>query len=162
MALFVVAVLVVAARIATRIRLRHRIYLDDYFLLFGLACLCGATGLVLNFARIFFIMEALDVDHSFVLTIEDLTVTNVPTLMDSFLFLSWTTVVSVKFSFLALFRLLIRRVSKKLTAYYWFVVVFTALTWAFLVNEAFIACSVFGLNACKRTSIHAGVSLPLF
>ncbi len=71
MALFVVAVLVVAARIATRIRLRHRIYLDDYFLLFGLACLCGATGLVLNFAKTFFIMEALEVDQSGFLTTED-------------------------------------------------------------------------------------------
>lgn len=156
-ALFGVAILIVAARIGTRWRTRQRLYLDDLFLLFGLACLCGATGIILISVRKIFVIEALLVDHSFLLTVEGaLSIADTaPAITHSFLFLTWTAVISVKFSFLALFRLLIQRISWKINFYYWFVVVFTIITWIYMVSEAFIICPAFGpqitsINICKK------------
>lgn len=145
-ALFGVAILIVAARIGTRWRLRHRLYLDDFFLLFGLACLCGATGIILVSVRKIFVTEALLVDHSFLLPVEGAwgVANTTPAIVQSFLFLTWTVVISVKFSFLALFRLIIQRISWAITFYYWFVVVFTVLTWIYMVSQAFIFCPAFG------------------
>lgn len=147
-ALFGVAVLVVAARIVMRWRLRRRLYLDDFFLIFGLACLCGATGLILVSVRKIFLTEALLVDQSFLLPLEGaLSVMNTaPAIINYFLFLTWTVVISVKFSFLALFKLLIQRISWKVTFYYWFVVAFTVITWIYMVSEAFIICPAFGVH----------------
>lgn len=156
-ALFGVAVLIVAARIGMRWRLRRRLYLDDFFLIFGLACLCGATGIILVSVRKIFLTEAILVDQSFLLTKEGaFSVANTaPAIINSFLVLTWTVVISVKFSFLALFRLLIQRISWKITIYYWFVVVFTVITWIYMVSEAFIVCPAFGVHLnskiiCKR------------
>lgn len=161
-ALFGVAILIVAARIGMRWRFRQRLYLDDYFLLLGLACLCGATAIILVSARKIFVTEALLVDQEFLLTIEGaLTVgSTAPAIIHSFLFLTWTVVISVKFSFLALFRLLIQRISWKITSYYWFVVVFTVLTWIYMVSEAFIACPAFGVQIKTTNLGKKKVSLP--
>lgn len=147
-ALFGVAILIVAARIGMRWRFRQRLYLDDYFLLLGLACLCGATGIILVSARKIFVAEALLVDPLFLWTIERVLAiaSTAPAIIHSFLFLTWTVVIAVKFSFLALFRLLIQRISWKITFYYWFVVVFTVITWIYMVSEAFIACPAFGVH----------------
>lgn len=152
-ALFGVAVLIVAARIGMRWRLRRRLYLDDFFLLFGLACLCGATGIILVSVRKIFLTEALLVDPLFLMTVEDAfgVANTAPAIINSFLFLIWTVVISVKFSFLALFRLLIQRISWKITFYYWFVVVFTVLTWIYMVSEAFIICPAFGAHLSNKS-----------
>lgn len=143
------AVAIVAFRVVVRIRAR-RFGLDDYFLLFGLCCLSGTTGLILDLVRTIFIMEALQKDNSVVLTPGDLLELTLSTaLVNSFFCLAWATVVSVKFSFLALFRLLIRRMSGTIDIYYWVVVVFTMLVGIFLVSEAFILCLHFGPSASK-------------
>lgn len=131
-----------------RWRLRRRLYLDDFFLIFGLACLCGATGIILVSVRNIFLTEAMLVDQSFLLTKEGaFSVANTaPAIINSFLVLTWTAVISVKFSFLALFRPLIQRISWKITFYYWFVVVFTVIAWIYMVSEAFIVCPAFGVH----------------
>lgn len=152
-ALFGVAILIVAARIGMRWRLRQRIYLDDFFLLFGLACLCGATGIILVCVRKIFLTEALLVQPLFKLTFEGARSlgNTAPGIIHSFLFLTWTVIFSVKFSFLALFRLLIQRISWKITFYYWFVVVFTVLTWIYMVSEAFFVCPAFGTQISDQS-----------
>lgn len=143
------AVVIVAVRVAVRIRTR-RFGLDDYFLLFGLFCLSGTTGLVLNLVRTIFIMEALQKDSNVVLAPDDLLeLTHSTAVVNSFFCLAWATIVCVKFSFLALFKLLIRRISRTIGIYYWVVVVFTVLAGIFLVSEAFILCSHFGPSASK-------------
>lgn len=148
--LFAVAVLTVAARVSVRLYTRRRLYLDDCFLIFGLICLSGATGLTLTFVRNMFISEALRLDPTVVVRVDQLlALTNSMAVVDSFLALAWTAIFSVKFCFLALFRLLIRQVSKKLTVYYWCVVGFTVTTWAFLVSEGFILCPYFGAETAK-------------
>lgn len=152
--LFGVAVATVAIRVAIRIRAR-RFGLDDFFLICGLFCLSGTTGLILDLVRKIFIMEVLQKDLSVVLTPDDLLGLTLSTaVIDSFFCLAWATVVCVKFSFLALFRLLIRRISRKIGIYYWVVVVFTVLAGIFLVSEAFILCSHFGSSASKWLVIY--------
>lgn len=64
--------------------------------------------------------------------------------LHSFLSVIWTCIFSVKASFLALFRLMIRNVSKPPTIYYWTVVVYMILAWMFIVSESFILCPHFG------------------
>lgn len=74
---------------------------------------------------------------------------DVSKVVDAFVCLTWTATFAVKASFLALFRMLIRRISRRITIYYWVVVGCTAVTWAFMMAESFIFCSIFGLESSK-------------
>lgn len=153
--------LAVAARIAIRIKFRRRLSLDDYFLLFGLACLSGAAGLAFKLMRILFLTEVLETDHpvDYMFTVQDILDFKVAmAVVSSLLVLSWTATYAVKLSFLALFRHLISRLSKKITIYYWIIVGFTLLSWAYAVVEPFILCPVFGLSSSMR---RFSVSNPL-
>lgn len=150
-----VCYLAVAARVAIRIKTRRPLSLDDYFLLFGLACLSGAAGLAFRFTRVFFLSEILITDPSvhYVFTLQDiLDLNDSISVYTSFIILSWTAIYAVKLSFLALFRPLISRLSKKITIYYWIIVGFTLLSWAYAVAELFIICPYFGLSSsmCER------------
>lgn len=147
-----VCLLAVAVRIAIRIKSRRQLSLDDYFLLFGLTCLSGAAGLAFKLMRILFLTEILETDHpvDYVFTVQDILDFKVAmAIVSSLVVLSWTATYAVKFSFLALFRHLIRRLSKKITVYYWIIVGFTLLSWAYMVVEPFILCPVFGLSSSK-------------
>lgn len=146
-------------RLALRIFTRRRLYLDDYILLFGLACLAAATYLVYSFSHLIFLSNAVRLDPLVSPTFSETTkLINSLKIIDSFLALIWTTTFAVKLSFLVFFKQLIERVSKKITIYYWVVVVFTVLTWMFLVSEAFILCPYFGFKTCEPlffpTSFH--------
>lgn len=138
------------ARFAIRIKARRRLYIDDAFIAFALVCLCATTALVYRFAELLYGNEASKLDPTFVITIERiLGLTSSLPVIDSFLALAWTTTFSIKFSFLALFRLLIGGTHHKLRTYFWFVVAFTSLTWMFLVSETFILCPYFGFDSSK-------------
>lgn len=140
-------VLALTTRTIVRIHTRRRLYIDDVFLLFSFLCLTCATGLIFTFLRNVFVSEASRVDPTAIITLEDLVkLTNSMAIVDAFLALAWTTTFGVKFSFLALFRLLIRRVSGPIAIYYWCVVGFTTITWAFIISESFILCPYFGLD----------------
>lgn len=140
-------------RIFTRLSSRHRIYLDDVLLLFAFLCLSAATGMVYHFGYKLWYNEAYKLDPTAVISIPEILglMFSLP-YIDAFLALTWTCTFSVKFSFLALFRLLIRRLARSITVYYWLVVGFCFLTWLFLVTEAFILCPYFGLQASRYTS----------
>ena len=142
--LFGLAALCVIGRIIARIYTRRRLFLDDCFLIFGLLCLSAGTGLVHAFCRTIFVVEAVKMDPTIVVPLDQLQhLAQTYAILDSFLCVMWTTTFAVKFSFLALFRLLIRRVSKSITTYYWIVVAITIVTWIFLVGEPFILCPYF-------------------
>lgn len=140
----------------------HRFSLDDYFLLFGLASLSGATGLVLRYSRSIFIIQALATKpNPIVFTYQDIMdLTNAAPLLEVMGCLIWASTFSVKFSFLVLFRLLIRRMSRNITVYYWVLVAFTTLSWAFMTSLPFIFCPFFGINA-SRSPFVLSQSSPL-
>lgn len=142
---FGIAVIGVLARFIGRMVTRRRLYLDDAFLCFALICLCAGTGLIVHFYKVMFIDEALATDPTVVIVPSQLLeLFNSLTIVDAFFCIMWTATFSVKASFLALFRQLISRVSRKLTIYYWCTVALTLLAWAFFECEDFIVCPHFG------------------
>ena len=141
---YTLAVLCVTGRIIARVYTRRRLFLDDGFLIFGLLCLSAGTGLLHVFCQSIFIVEAVKIDPTVVVPLDQYqNISQVYAILDSFLCTMWTTTFAVKFSFLALFRLLIRRVSQSITTYYWIVVATTTITWIFLTSEPFILCPYF-------------------
>lgn len=144
--MFSIACFTLVARILTRISTRRRLYLDDFFIILGFIILSGATYLVLHFARSSFVSEAVVTGLIQYVTIKDLlSLTDSISVMQAFLCMSWSAIFCVKFSFLALFKVLIRRLSRRLTIYYWVVVGVTIMTWMLLASDIFILCP----RACK-------------
>lgn len=153
--LFGIAVLTLSARVITRIYYRRRLYLDDFFLLFGVVCLSGATGLVLNFSRIIFAYEVLTLDPHIVVSIQELSkMKSSLAVTHASDFLTWTTIYCAKFSFIALFRKLIRRTSKRITIYVRFVATCTFVSWMIAASRTFIVCHYFGPESGNINFIH--------
>lgn len=137
---YAVTLLAFTGRTIVRIRTR-RFGLDDYFVIFAFIALSGATGLTLKCTRVLFFLEAMTRNPAYIFTTEDQRdLPSVFHIIQSFVPLTWTATFAVKLSFLALFRQLIKRVSKKITIYIWVVIVSTVLTWAFALTEPFISC----------------------
>lgn len=170
---FATAVITVAARMSIRIKSRRGISLDDYFLLFGLTCLTGATALLLKYTRLIYMTEAVRLLQqtgqkgtahipAVIFTLGDiLEMANVSKVVDAVVCLTWSATFAVKASFLALFRMLIRRISRRITIYYWVVVGCTGVTWVFMMAESFIFCSTFGLRSSKCFFQHFSRVFPL-
>lgn len=149
--IFGLAVLCVLSRIFARIYTRRRLFLDDCFLIIGLLCLGAGTGLIHVFCQTIFVVEAIKMDPTVVIPLDQYNeIPQTFAILDAFLCVMWTTTFAVKFSFLALFRLLIRRVSNSITTYYWIVVAITTVTWMFLVAEPFILCPYFRPDQQQR------------
>lgn len=147
-----IAALSVCARGAIRFMTRRPLALDDYLLFVAFGFLTGVTGLV------YWLIDTLYVSTAvvnapvlfFQLSSAQITqILNQALLQNIFLALAWTTTFLVKFSFLAFFRQLIRNVAS-IEYYYWFVVGLTVVSWMFLVPEAFILCSNFGIDASEN------------
>lgn len=128
----------------TQVYSRSRLYLDDYLVIIALLCLCAGTGLVYAFCQSIFVTQAVKGDPSIIIPPDEYdNLAHTFAILDSFLCVMWTSIFAVKLTFLALFRLLIRRVSEIITRYYWIVVATTIVTWMFLVVEPFILCPYF-------------------
>ena len=141
----------VVTRTITRLTNRHRIYLDDILLLFSFICLSATTGLLYYFGYKLWYVEAAEMDPTVFLSTADLwdSVDSIPYIFAS-IELAWACIFFVKFSFLALFRLLIRRLSRSIIIYYWFLVGFCILTWMFLMCGLFIECHYFGVQSSEQ------------
>ena len=127
---------------------RRRFYLDDGFVVFALICLCAGTGLLIHFYRLVFVDEAAATNPTVVVAPEQYTnlfesLTNI----DAYFSIMWTSTFSIKASFLALFKPLIRRLSRRIVVFYWCAVVLTLLSWGYFVSEVFIVCHYFGAKA---------------
>lgn len=70
------------------------------------------------------------------------------TYLYAYLSLLWTATFAVKFSFLAFFRQLIQSVAN-IRMYFWIVVVFTTVSWMFVIAEPFILCHQFGMETSR-------------
>lgn len=113
--------------------------------------------------RYFFLLEAFCGNQTvpFLFTTQDiLDLMAAPPLIDSLSCLIWTATFFVKFSFLALFKGLIGRVSRRIDIYYWIVVVFTMLSWLSVLTHPFLFCK-FGKTPSKGIYVHRKSSLPL-
>ena len=129
---FGLAAVCVLLRIGLRFHDRRRLFLDDVFLAFAFLCLCTATGIIwILIGRTFFYET-----HAHFIKRSPPGV--------AFISLTWTTIFAAKLSFLAFFRLLIRRVSWRLTCHFWIVVGISIASWMLCISESFLACRYFG------------------
>jgi hypothetical protein len=137
------------ARSAIRFKARHKLFLDDYLVLVAVVFMIAAASIhnaVLDGLYLYravtrpnsrVVYDASELDILLAVTSYSL----------AFVETSWTAIFCVKFSFLSLFYTLIRNLSVGLTRYYWGVVVFNVLTWAYMLSEAPILCPYFGAEA---------------
>ena len=138
-----------AARMAIRVKYQKNLHLDDAFLILAAACLCAGTGIIYSICHFLYLHSAA------LLTPQVLPylLANYDELLDlqkrvyPFLALIWTTTYAVKGCFLAFMRPLVWHISRVVNWYYWFIVVFCMISWAFVVADPFIICPYFGLNA---------------
>lgn len=157
---FGLAVISVIARVFIRLHTRRALAWDDAFLGLGVVCLSAATGIAYKECDNLFLSSALQQDPTEAFRLDSVTLNNLLDTslpyLDAFLALAWTTIFAVKFSFLIFFKQLIRRLVK-INVCFWIVTVFTALSWMFMVSEAFILCSYSGFETRK-----SGLSEPAF
>ncbi|KAH8889082.1 hypothetical protein GQ53DRAFT_767203 [Thozetella sp. PMI_491] len=139
------------ARIAIRLTYQKRLRLDDGFLILAAASLITATGIMYNICYFLYL-------HTAALLVPQLLpmlLVNFQGLLEfqkrvyPFLALIWTTTFAVKGCFLAFMRPIVWHISRVMNWYYWFVVVFTLLSWAFCVADPFIICPYFGFESVK-------------
>ncbi|ORY70234.1 uncharacterized protein BCR38DRAFT_503520 [Pseudomassariella vexata] len=161
---FGLALLSVVARAVIRLRTRRQLSLDDYLIFLAAAFLSAATGLMYHLCDEFYLSTAIQKDMSIVFRLDlqqfNAIVINAVQENATFLIIAWTTTFFVKFSFLAFFKGLIRLVDR-IKYYYWTVVVFTVVSWMFLVSEPFILCSDFGYASCTLRHLTFAVCMCL-
>lgn len=156
------AVLAFTARMVHRLRTRRRLSLEDYILISGVACLSAITTILFKFTRIVFLFEAAGARPIYYLfTIQDIIVleelSSIVLIGNVGMALIWTVIYSVKFFFLTLFWLLTKRISKRITIYFWVVVAVTTLFWVMQISLSVLPCHHLGLvDECK------GIFLRLF
>lgn len=61
----------------------------------------------------------------------------------------WTTIFMVKFCYFAFFRTLLISMPRAWTRYYWTAVIFTTISWLYLILQQLITCPYFGTSASK-------------
>lgn len=146
-----VALCCFVARMAIRLTYQKSLRLDDAFLIIAAASLCAATGILYHICYFLYL-------HSAALMAPQVlpyVLANFTELLDSqkkvypFLALIWTTTFAVKGCFLAFMRPLVWHISRAVNWYYWFIVVFCVLSWAFVVADPFIICPYFGEDSSQ-------------
>jgi hypothetical protein len=145
------AICMVVLRLYIRLRVRRRLFMDDYFVLVAMVTMIGSAYIFHAVSDGIYLYQALQAPNSRVsMDWSELdTLMTVSSYTLAFVETSWTAIFCVKFSFLTLFHTLIRNLSNGLSRYYWGVVAFTVLTWAFMLCESPILCAHFGAESCK-------------
>ena len=153
------ALLAVLARTTIRLRHRRQFSADDLFLYFGVICLCAAMGLLVKYFEDMYLTEAFMINPLAM----DISPTNLSSLFRfhnviiAYITLTYTTLFSVKLSFLFFFRNLVRRV-RRMMIYWWTVLGIMIVTWLLFVLIIILGfCSYFDERVCKTS-----ISLDFF
>lgn len=132
------------ARCILRIRLRRKLYLDDVFVILGIACLAISTAALYSLTDLLFHLETAYMGTTVTAKVtEDDTLSFIKATKWTYLYIdfTWTAIFAIKFSFLVFFKNLLVGVSRKLTIYYWCLFGFTSVSWVFGCIAPFIWCS---------------------
>lgn len=142
------------ARIGIRLRYQKGLRIDDGFLIVAAACLAAATGILYHICYFLYLHSAaLLVPQILPYLIADFgELLQLQKRVYPFLALIWTTTFAVKGCFLAFMRPLVWHISRAMNWYYWFIVTFCVLAWAFVVADPFIICPYFGVDAGRYTT----------
>ena len=161
--LFVLCLISASARFYVRCRIQKQFSIDDTILLFGLACLICAIGLLFTFIDEMYLVGASEagipglefppdfLDQSY----------DFHKMVTVALILTWCSIVSVKFSYLFLFKKLINRM-RALVIYWWLVVAFNGVISAYGAAVYIAACPKFyTLDSCESAPVSKKYSLVL-
>ncbi|KAI1165532.1 hypothetical protein F5B18DRAFT_609990 [Nemania serpens] len=145
------ALLCFVARISIRLKYQKQLRLDDAFLIIAAASLIAATGILYHICYFLYLHSAALLDPEVIpYVIVDFTqLLDLQKKVYPFLALSWTTTYAIKGCFLAFMRPLVWHISRGVNWYYWFIVGFCIISWAFVVAEPFIICPYFGVEAAQ-------------
>ncbi|KAF2005651.1 hypothetical protein P154DRAFT_570949 [Amniculicola lignicola CBS 123094] len=147
----VIATVAAITRLVIHIKYPRKPFVDDYLMVFATACLAVQTGIVYKYSDMVYLMSSLDqglATHNFFTRSEVLALPSTIKWTNIFICFAWTVNYTIKLSFLAFFWTLIRNVSKRLTRYWWFVLVFVVLSWLFSTVENFIICGANTPDKC--------------
>lgn len=142
--LFGICLISACARFYIRIRVQKQLFLDDAFLIFGICCFICALAILFTYiddmymtAAFLFHLKNMELSPDFVQKSFDYQKMAAVSLI-----LSWCSIVSVKLSFLFLFRRLIDRVTV-MVIYWRFVAVFNVAIAGYGAAEYILACPYF-------------------
>ncbi|KAF2867538.1 hypothetical protein BDV95DRAFT_446102, partial [Massariosphaeria phaeospora] len=132
-------------RLAVRLTIRRKLYLDDYLLIFGTCGLVAATVIMYRFTHLIFVLNALKYDKSILPTKADLNaIGSAQGINYSLIAMVWTATCCVKLCFLASFKTLISNVSIRITVWYWAAVALSIIQWILGFSVPFIICPSVG------------------
>lgn len=132
--------------------------MDDGFLIFAFACLCGGTFILYErISYIYLEFAVLRMDPiAFPIAMEQMNdLFEQSKWQLSYLVLLWTTVFAVKWCYFAFFYPFLRAMSKSFNIYYKFSICFTVVSWLFIViGEQLITCPYVGVASGKPLSFN--------
>ena len=134
----------VFARTIIRYRVQKQILLDDIFFYLGVLCLCAAFGVFVQMADFISWEQQLDPNGLIKVAAFTRRLNQFSKNSDAYMALTYTTLFSVKLSFLLFFRILVRRI-RKMIIYWWTVLAIMCIAWPVSVVAAVASpCPVFG------------------
>ncbi|KAJ8126909.1 hypothetical protein O1611_g6729 [Lasiodiplodia mahajangana] len=159
------ALLCFVGRMAIRLIYQKRLYLNDAFLILAAASLVAATGILYHICYFLYLHSAALLDPE----VLPYVIADYNQLLDlqkktyPYLALIWTTTYAVKACFLVFMRPLVWHISRGVNWYYWFIVNFSIVSWAFAVAEPFIICPYFGVDAiqCFTSTVNVKKTIAL-
>ena len=161
--LFALCLASTIARFYVRIHVQRQFSIDDGILLFGVACLMSAMALLFTFADRMYLVGAveagvtdIDLPSDFIQQAFDF-----HKLVTVALVLTWCSIVSVKFSYLFLFKRLINRI-RPLIIYWWFTAVFNGMISIYGGIVYGVACpEYYSLKACKFLALNGSLFVSM-
>ena len=149
--LFGLCLISACARFYIRLRIQKSFAIDDGILLFGIICVIAAMVLLHTFTDEMMLVGAtetglsgIDLPPDFISQAFDF-----QRLVTAGLILTWTAIVSVKYSYLFLFKRLIDRMPRMIT-YWWLAFTFNGIISAYGMAVYVAACPWYGnLKSCK-------------
>ncbi|KAF2137097.1 uncharacterized protein K452DRAFT_279095 [Aplosporella prunicola CBS 121167] len=161
--LYGVTTIVALIRFFVRVKSTQKLWLDDYLVMAAVLCSTASTALLYHWRGSLYLSKALlTMPDKVAVEPKDLPMLESQTLiLDLVNAFIWTTIFSMKLSFLYLFRNLVKNNSLLLIRYFWFVVIFTVLSWGFSASEIFIHCHSFGKDSYKCNESNPTMSSAL-
>ena len=153
--LFALSLASVFGRFYIRLRVQKQFSIDDVFLIFGTCCLICAVAILFVLMDSMYLTQALTYGEvDFELPPDIVTVAYWYRKMSAVsLILSWLTIASVKFCFLALFKKLIDRMPRLIT-YWWCVVAFNLAVTGYGAAVYILACPYFYSIESRKSSAY--------
>ena len=145
--MFGLAIVAFLIRGYIRIRIHHKVQVEDYILLFAVACLCTVTGLAYatlpaTYALIQLIVHGFENDLTFELLEE---IPRVSKMEHAGANVNWPVIFSVKIAFLFFFRRLISRL-RGLNIWWWVATTFTILAGLVSIAASWLTCPHFTIK----------------